>query len=129
MNRLVPVGHALFANAPYELVALVDRSGLLKLQLENKFGHQVEVLFEDHVYYRKMDEGDELRTLELVKAESCVGQTLVLTQDSELMDWVVDENFGVRSIDKLQHYMILALNDIVNVIAMSSPQISERATN
>lgn len=127
MNKLVPVEHPLFANAPCEVVMLVDKNGILTLQLEDEIGHQVEILFDDYIYYSKMDEGDALRSLELIQAESCVGHTLVLARNSDLMTWVAHESLGVRSVDQLQHYMILALNDVINVIAMSPPQISERA--
>jgi hypothetical protein len=123
MSRLVPVEHAHFADSRYELSELADKRGRLTLQLEGEGGQQVEIFFDDYIFYSKIDEGDALRTLELVKAQSFIGQTLVMAQDSELAAWVADESFGIRSVDQLQHYVILALNDIVNVISLSAPKI------
>jgi hypothetical protein len=50
---------------------------MLTLKLESTEGMRVNVCFDGYVFYSKMDEGDALRTINVLKQNSCIGQTLV----------------------------------------------------
>lgn len=124
MNKFAPVRNPALNDVPYDLASLADEKGVLALRLVGSGGDVVRMYFNGYVFYSKMDEGDALRTLEMLRQTSCIGFALVSAEGSELLDWFCRENYGVRSGMQLTHYILLAQNDLVNVISIGEPNIS-----
>jgi len=124
MNKYAPIEHESLTEAPYVLLSLAESNGSLTLMLEGARGTGVSVCFDGHVFYSKMDEGDALHTVHELKQSSCIGATLIEAFDSELLHWFSRESFGVRSGNVLTHYVLLTLDDVVNVISLDPPKIS-----
>ena len=124
MSKFSPVKHAFLDAAPHVLLSLTDADGLLTLELRGTNRRTISICFDGHIYYNKMDEGDALRTLALLKQDSCLGFTLIEARCSNLLDWFVEESFGVRAVDSLYHYVVLTEDDVVNVVSLDAPQIT-----
>jgi hypothetical protein len=124
MSEYSPVIHVLFDTAPFVLASLTDAGGLLTMRLEGGGGRKINICFDGQVYYSKMDEGDALRTLVALKQESCLGFPLVEARRSDLLDWFIEESFGIHTVESLRHYIVLTEDDLVNVVALDAPQIA-----
>jgi len=124
VKKFVPVHNSALTEAPYDLISLADERGVLTLRLAGASGKAVSVRFDGHVFYSKMDEGDALQTLGVLRQASCIGFALISARDSELLDWFNKESCGVRLGRQLTHYILLAQNDIVNVISIGGPSIN-----
>ena len=125
MKKFAPVHNSALTEAPYDLISLADERGVLTLSLEGASGKAVSVRFDGYVFYSKMDEGDALHTLGVLRQASCIGFVLISARDSELLDWFNKESFGVRlGAGQFTHYILLTQNDIVNVISIGAPSIN-----
>lgn len=124
MRKLTPIQHSALKNSPHELIFLNDSNGVLALRLESIKGESIDICFDGYVFYSKIDEGDALRTLGLLRKSSCIGHTLISTPDSDLLDWFNKESLGIRPKNQLSHHIILTENDIVNVISVDTPSIT-----
>ena len=123
MQEFSPVIHALFDAAPFVLTSLADAGGLLILRLEGTKGPNIDIRFDGQVYYSKMDEGDALRTLATLRQASCLGFPLIEVRRSDLLHWVIEESFGIHTVDAFHHYIVLTEDDVVNVVSVDTPQI------
>jgi hypothetical protein len=107
----------------YELTSLVDEAGVLTLNLSSADGFNTQVVFDDCLAHRKIDEGDAFVTLSELARQGCLGGTFYRVDDSESLRWFRSESYGVRDTQDLVHYLLMTLNDVVDVIAISEPAI------
>ena len=105
MKKFVPVHNSALTEAPYDLISLADERGVLTLSLAGASGKAVSVRFDGHVFYSKMDEGDALQTLGVLRQASCIGSVLISARDSELLDWFKESRSQLKVVT---HYMIQA---------------------
>ena len=103
---------------------LIYDDGDLRIEGLDRAGSRVfELRFPDVLFTRITDEGVRLRLLPEL------GETrgLVLTDErSELITWVHDEGLRSRDMRDAKHFLVFAGQEIVDVVALSEPEISKR---
>lgn len=78
------------------------------------------VSFDDVFFYLVSDEGKRLRLGQsFIKQESVIYKA----DKSAFLDWSFSENLEIVPKDKWNHYLILAADDIIEVISSSAPKI------
>lgn len=123
MNRYVAILQEHAPSALFELDELVDQSGVLTLRLVGTHGSICRVSFDGYVAYRKIDEGDAMALLAQLAASATAGRSFYRVEESDFVEWVVSQSYGVREPGTLTHYAIVALNDIVDVVSLGDPVI------
>lgn len=114
---------------PYELTSLRDEGGTLSLDLLGCNDTRLMLSFDSCLFYSKQDEGDALRTLQVLRSANALGNSVLLkASNSRLLEWFSDETFNVRNPNKLMHYISICINDIINVIFSEDPDISNEPT-
>lgn len=97
----------------------------LILKGERESDEIVELLFENNLAYRNLDESQRLKTLNensiLTKKWS-----FFKTKDSSFLDWFNNESYNIYKTEKLTHYIIVTPNDIVDIITDEEPKINVR---
>ncbi|MBA8737074.1 hypothetical protein [Chromobacterium violaceum] len=99
---------------------LIDRGGVLQLHLCRR-EERVLISFNSYLSYRKSDEGDVLKTLEEIDSVSKLGGMLYEIENSDYLQWFLDQSYGIRSGAK--QYLVLTSNDVVEVICLENPDV------
>ena len=103
---------------------LIYDDGDLRIEGLDRAGSRVfELRFPDVLLTRITDEGVRLRLL----PELGGVHGLVLTDEqSELITWVHDEGLRTRDMREAKHFLVFAGEEIVDIVALSEPEISKR---
>jgi hypothetical protein len=107
------------------LERLLDEGGVLTLAMSSE-SVRANLVFDDYLAYRKMDEGDAGSTLARIYATSEAGKVLYEVKDSDYVAWYQSESSAVRDINTLQHFLIATVDDVVDVISLSPPKVEVR---
>lgn len=123
MNKYQPIFEQLLPGAPYELENLTDFEGVLTLTLSGADDRRLTLRFDSYLVYRKMAEGDALLTLSAIKRTGGLAKWFYKVDDSDLVAWFKRERCDDRPQQILEHYVIAALNDVVDIVALCAPDI------
>lgn len=121
-NEYVPIHSKL--NSTPELDEFSDRQGVIEIRLKDLRNNIIIFLFDNHLAYRKLDEGDALVALTQLRATAQLGLLLYEVRNSDFIEWFVAQGYGIRAADDLRHFSIVTLNDVIDVIAFDPPRIS-----
>jgi hypothetical protein len=124
MNDYVPIFEEICGEVVFALERLVDQDGALLIELWGDDNRRLNVAFDSYVAYLKMDEGDAILMLGHMKRSGGTTKTFYRVENSEFMSWFHLQSCSVRSNQSLIHYAIGTVNDIVDVLALSPPQIT-----
>jgi hypothetical protein len=111
---------------PPEFESLVDCNGVLTIKLRTE-KDLLSVCFDSYLLYRKLDEGDALKMLDELASTAPLGRTFYRAYDSELLDWLQEQSLGVKNGKNLEHYLIAASNDWIDVISWTGPKVGVQA--
>ncbi|WP_068786946.1 hypothetical protein [Paenibacillus phocaensis] len=91
---------------------------------------KVEILFEDSVHaYRSTDESFRQSTInkldEQYGTEFYKDRTFFKVTNSEYIQWLSLQSFGIADSEQVHHFSILAVDSIVDIIAAYEPKVSK----
>lgn len=113
---------------PYELTSLRDEVGELTLEMTGADASKTIIRFIDHIYFNKYDEGDAIKTLQYLDSAGVLGRSVLLrVWRSSILNEFLDEGCHTRMEVDLSHYMIISINDIVNVISLGAPIVYRKS--
>jgi hypothetical protein len=77
------------------------------------------ISFDSTCAYRKVDEGDFLRTLMglPINTKTFIYEAL----DSSFLDWYVQETLSIRTGERVRHFIFLSQNDCIEVLTEVMP--------
>lgn len=127
MNKYAPTFVDLAEKGPFELNQLLDRDGQLSISLSDENDVEHTLIFDDFMLYRKIDEGDALRTLASISDSGLRANWFYIVKDSEFVAWYNYERCRPDSLQELFHFVIATSNDIIDVISLSHPVFSARS--
>ncbi|MDQ0087496.1 hypothetical protein J2T12_000890 [Paenibacillus anaericanus] len=95
---------------------------------ENK---KIEVLFEESVHaYRSTDESFRQNTINSVDerygTEFYVDCTFFKITNSEYIQWLSDQSYGIADSESLFHFSFLAVDSVLDIIATYEPKFNKR---
>ena len=102
-------------------VSICDSEGVLSIHLVDGSEREVTVRFGDYLVYRKLDEGDALRTLTV--SAGTPRSTIKTVTGSDFLAWFHAESYGIREDEGLMHFSVWTIDNIIDVIALSPPEI------
>lgn len=105
-----------------EFKSLRDSGDRLDIDLVDG-GKIISIIFESHLFYRKMEEGDAYKYALDIDAQISLGAVFYKAENSDLLFWLQERSFGAKKPEELQHFIISAANDWVDVVAWSLPEI------
>ena len=104
---------------------LIYDDGDLRIQgLDRSESLVVEVRFRDVLLTRIAPEGVRLRVLPELEA---VRGFVLTDEQSELITWVHEEGLRTRDMREAKHFLVFFPEEIVDVVALSDPEIAKRA--
>jgi len=103
---------------PMTFVGLSDFQGTLRIFLKDKLNRKGYLKFDGYLTFRKMNEGDAIRSLDLMKKKSLLSNSVIFYKKSKFLSWFLSESCGIYSTDKLSHCRILFDDDIIDVISI-----------
>ena len=107
----------------FDLGRLLDESGVLEIALLRDDGGKFELLFPSYLAYRKLDEGDALRVLKDAADSTKLGRSFYRVEESDFLDWFIAQRGGIRANDPLIHFVVMTMNDIIDVICRDAPEV------
>jgi hypothetical protein len=103
--------------------SITDTGVVLTIELNAADGTKFVVSFDDYISYRKIDEGDAFHILQDISETSQLGLLIYRVDQSEFIEWLKEENLGVRDSGPLKHFCVLTLDSVIDVIAYDEPKI------
>lgn len=98
--------------------------GDLRIKGIDRSGSQViELRFRDILLTRILDEGIRLK---LLTELGTVRALILIDSQSELLGWLIEESLQTRDIAQAKHFLVLAGEEIVDVVSLSEPDILEK---
>lgn len=85
----------------------------------------LQVAFDNPLAYRKVDEGDFLRTLGALRVEPRV--VVYEAFNTGFLRWYSEETGGVSERRKVRHFIFLSQNDCIEVLSEEPHVISKRS--
>ena len=79
----------------------------------------IKITFEMPIVYRKVDEGDRLKTSS--DFHFVEDWSFFIVKNSDLITWVVEEAFETQKKKMLTHFLIAAANDFIDVVSSDPP--------
>ena len=79
------------------------------------------VQFDCPLAYRKIDEGDFLRTLAALRG--LPRETVYEALNSTFREWYLNETLGVANRRSVRHFVFLSQNDCIEVLSEDPPEI------
>jgi hypothetical protein len=107
----------------FDLDRLLDESGVLEIALLRQDGSRLELLFPSYLAYRKLDEGDAFEALKHAADSTKLGRSFYRVEESDFLDWYIVQRGGIRANDPLIHFVVMTLNDIIDVICRDAPEV------
>lgn len=105
-----------------EFKSLKDSGNRLDIDLVD--GDKViSIIFESHLFYRKMEEGDAYKYALDIDAQVSLGAVFYKAEKSDLLFWLEERSFGAKKPEELQHFIIAAANDWIDVVAWAPPEM------
>lgn len=105
-----------------EFQSLRDTGSQLDIVLADK-DKKILVRFESHLFYRKMEEGDAYKYALDLDAQIPLGAVFYVAEESDLLFWLQEQSFGAKKPENLQHFIIAAANDWMDIIAWAPPEV------
>lgn len=117
---VIPVGN-------YELIKLQQDWNGMGLVFEDD-NIRVEISYKEELLaFRSCDEGDRWRTVDEILREKgydfLKNKLLFKVESSEFKEWYVKEGYHVRNMNEFEHHAFVTGNDIVDVLALTTPKI------
>ncbi len=111
----------------YELISLEQNWNAVKLIFDDE-KTKVEVTYKEEILaFRSCDESDRWKTIDTVLAEKgryfFRNKLLFKVENSEFKQWYIQENFNTRNEAEFEHHVFVAMNDIIDVLALHEPVI------
>lgn len=107
----------------YWLLSVVDDSDRLILRLEDDPGQAVTIVFDEHLAYMRRDESDAYGIVVELSKTIPSNASLCIAEESRLLDLFVAESGGLRDGTGLTHYILVAMDDVMDIIALGEPSI------
>jgi hypothetical protein len=126
VNKYIPIFQEYARNARFDFEELHESSGVLMVTLTDDRGGQIVLNFDSYFAYRKLEEGDALLTLESMQNSGGATKCFYRVDASDFLRWFNAERCGELVGGPLIHYSIAALNDIIDVLALEPPKISQK---
>ncbi len=123
MNSYRPLDCASLRGRSFDDSSLVDAAGVLTLTLVDELSRQVHLTFQEFIAYRKLDEGDALRAVDEIRDNGIQGMGVFVVENSDFLTWLAAESHHVREAQDMQHFCILTLNSVIDVVAFKEPKI------
>lgn len=123
MSDYLAIWQDVAANRRFELDELRDSAGGLRLELSDDADRKVVILFDSHLSYRRIDEGDAFSTIANLVASAGTGKAFYEVQKSDFLAWFHEQSRGLYLDRSLQHFAIYTSNDMIDVIAFGPPSI------
>ena len=121
MNNFIPIFQEHVHAARWNLEQLIDREGTLVLTLMDDARGRIKLSFDSYLSFRKLDEGDALLTLANMRRSGGTAKYFYRVEDSEFVAWFNKERCGQDSSQAMRHYVVAAVNDVVDVLALDLP--------
>ncbi len=80
----------------------------------------LKILFENHLAYRNIDEGDRLRLWD-EHPETQGKHSFYNVENSEWVQWFLKENSGKYEPEEVSHYSIHTPNDVIDILSIGAP--------
>ena len=103
---------------PRHLDKIKDEDGVLDMFLSAKNGTRIHVKCDSYLLYMKRDEGDALRTINLIRENASLEPLIFLVDKSRLVRWFVSECEGMRKEEDLKHFVVASSNDVIDIICV-----------
>ena len=107
----------------FDLDRLLDESGVLEIALLREDGGRFDLLFPTYLAYRKLDEGNALQALQDAADSTKLGRSFYRVEESDFLDWFVAQGHGIRASDPLIHFVVMTMNDVIDVICLNEPEV------
>lgn len=110
----------------YELESIIQEEGILVLRFISE-KHKLTVDYQyGWIIYRSSDEGDRLKTQQeyFCGKKNYAKELMYSVADSEFIEWIIKEDYGMYEKGEVLHHMFVAVNDIVDVLARSMPNVT-----
>jgi len=101
---------------------LVYTPSVLDLLLTNDNGSRVKISFDWFYDFRVIDEGDAINMLNCFNGELVLG--IYTLTDSQYLKWFHEQSVMMHLKENVVHYIIVTVNDIVEVLSCEKPLIS-----
>ncbi|SFN01071.1 hypothetical protein [Dokdonella immobilis] len=121
MNTYVNIFQKFESKEPYVFDLLLDRGGVLVVELMDVDGKRVRCKFDSYLAYRKVGESDSLILINELHKQSMLGKSFFRVNSSDFINWFQSQNHSVRELNSLAHYAIVTLDDVIDVVALSEP--------
>ena len=119
-----PIHSESLRSGPYDCEELRDDRSQLKIFLADESGERVDVIFDGPIAYRLLDEGDALKTVEAVHA-AAERVPLYEARDSEFLLCFFEQNYQVRQGQGIRHFIVMTVNDVIDVLAFDPPLVAK----
>lgn len=91
---------------------------------------KIEIVFDNSVHaYRSTDESYRQKILNYIDekygTEFYSEWTLFKVVNSEYFEWIYNQSFGIAEIEELNHFSIIAVDSIIDIIAAYEPIIKK----
>jgi hypothetical protein len=122
-NNFIPIFQEYVRAGRWDLEQLIDREGTLVITLLDDAGHRTKLSFDSYMTYRKLDEGDALLTLANMRKSGGTAKYFYLVEDSDFVVWFNKERCNQDTSQVLRHYVVAAINDVVDILALDPPSL------
>jgi hypothetical protein len=123
MNNYIEVFPEISPPRVYELAQLNHQWGDLTLHLEGKEKRVISLFFHGHLAYRRLYEGDASLALNDLYRTATPGRSFYKVEDSDFVKWFLAQSHGIHEDKLIQHFVICTVDDIIDVLSETSPEI------
>ena len=126
MSLYSPVFHLYAVTGLYDLEEMCESDGVLNIRLAllKDASRRLVVSFSNHLAFRKTGESEGLVMLNAIATTSQPGLSFYVVEDSDYLRWLVEQSHGIQETQKLTHFAIITIDDIIDVITLELPSVS-----
>lgn len=116
----------------YYVDSILDNIKGLKIILSDSENEdsKIEIIFDDSVHaYRSTDESYRQKAINYIDEKYGTKfyseWTLFKLTNSEYLEWISNQSFGIADSEELIHFSIVAVDSIIDIIATYEPKIGK----
>ncbi|WP_241602298.1 hypothetical protein [Rosenbergiella nectarea] len=121
-NKLVAYPFESYPYKGFMLDKLMYLPSVLELFLSNDNEGGIKISFNGFYSFRVIDESDVIKMQDEFDGEMILG--IYNLVDSEYLEWFHEQSVGIHLDGNITHYMVVTVNDVIEIISCEKPVIS-----
>lgn len=125
MRNISLINHPALSDTPFDLDYIMECNGVLHIMLTGKSTAKITLTSNGYLAYKKINESYASKILRDVASSAGLGGAIYVCRDSDLIRTIREHSDSSNRSRKLFHYIIMTIDDVIEIIDVDYLKIQD----